>query len=212
MYLSMIIAAIIHVVITNSSYPEHPSNILVPDILCSFRILSVDHAFGPSGMYFNFDVSTASCLLDLTGTSLTHGSIHHVIYFRDNSIDSSRSVMIWTQPNGGSNGDGHGRIHPYSSAAEGDWIAGERIAFYDLHSTSPTGCTCLCVPDLPCAPPTKKPTKKPTYKPTKKPTYNPNEYVLMAGFIGIREELLPNDADRICLDRFGTHLASIKTH
>lgn len=98
---------------------------------CSFEILSNDHSFGPSfiGQYFNYNITEVECIL---GQDLPTTSYYQVFY---SGTDEIRDVVMWSKPNGGSIGDGHGRINPYSNADPNDWQTGEMIAFYNENVT-----------------------------------------------------------------------------
>lgn len=84
-------------------------------------VLSVDHANGIPGMYFNFDVASAG---DVLGRPLTNDE---VLWAMKEGSDTWRQVVMWTNPNGGSVGDGHGRLDPYGSAGSGDWSEGDHM-------------------------------------------------------------------------------------
>lgn len=87
----------------------------------SFEVLSNDHAHGVTGKYFNFDVASAA---ESLGRPLVEGE---ELWAWSDQFDGWRPVMVWTTINGGSVGDGHGRLHPYAAASEGDWDVGVHL-------------------------------------------------------------------------------------
>eukprot|EP01083_Nonionella_stella_P053135 140683_1 len=90
------------------------SSVLSADGVCQFRVLSVDHSTGPIGMYFNFDISTVN---DILGEEFKTGD-YKIKNWRTNAVVD---VRMWSNSNGGSSGDGHGRINPKGNAKAGDW-------------------------------------------------------------------------------------------
>ena len=72
----------------------------------------MDHVSGVTGKYFHFFKSEAQ-RMGLEDT--VEVDVYHL---RTNKIFK---VTMWMYANGGSNGDSHGRRHPYSSADAGDW-------------------------------------------------------------------------------------------
>lgn len=87
----------------------------------SFEVLSNDHAHGVTGKYFNFDLASAA---ESLGRSLVNGE---ELWAWSEQFGGWREVMVWTAVNGGSDGDGHGRLHPYDTASQGDWDVGDHL-------------------------------------------------------------------------------------
>ena len=98
----------------------------INDYPCSFEIVSNDHVRRADGRYFNFYVEQAECVL---GTSLVNDGNYNVFYSGTNTV---RYVVMWTNSNGGSIGNGHGRIDPFSDGSSDDWDTGEFIAFHGI--------------------------------------------------------------------------------
>lgn len=84
-----------------------------------FDVLSIDHAHGVIGKYFNFDSSAAEAALGRPLQSEDSFSV------RNERTGNNVQVVIWNNPNGGSVGDAHGRF--ISGAAPGQWEVGDRI-------------------------------------------------------------------------------------
>lgn len=72
--------------------------------LKSIRVLSVDHAQGAAGQYFNFDVADLDSKL---GNQDWHNNNFTIINLRSGEIGAA---VLWRDSNGGSVGDGHGRF------------------------------------------------------------------------------------------------------
>jgi len=85
--------------------------------------LSVDHKWGASGKYFNFNKNQLDAILD---TNNWHGKTFTACNTRRNQC---KQLIVWRKANGGSKGDAHGRINPYGSAKAGDWKVGDKITF-----------------------------------------------------------------------------------
>jgi hypothetical protein len=107
-------------------------------------VQSNDHAFGPNylGQYFNYynaDVSFA-----LGGKSVASWKNGHYLV-KNLRTGKTATVVMWSTPNGGSKGEGHGRYT--SGASKGQWQTGDRVVFVTTaaptHSPtpSPTSCT-----------------------------------------------------------------------
>jgi len=96
--------------------------IIERDPLNTFDVLSVNHKHLLSnGRYFNFDISTIDEILGRTDWS---SEVFEVYSERKTAV---YQVIIWRNSNGGSIGDGHGRKHPYSDSAKGDWQKDEEL-------------------------------------------------------------------------------------
>jgi hypothetical protein len=89
---------------------------LYPTGWCYIKVVSVDHAHGAAGQYFNFFKSEAQ-RMGLEDT--VEVDVYHP---RTNKIFK---VVMWMSPNGGSSGDSHGRKTP--SASAGDWQVGDTL-------------------------------------------------------------------------------------
>ena len=88
------------------------------------KVLSNNHASGTSGKYFNFDVST----LDKVFGSTKKDKVIKANVKRGNSIiHKNVDLQIWSNPNGGSKGNGHGRFHPIAKSRNGQWKLGDII-------------------------------------------------------------------------------------
>ena len=94
---------------------------LVGSSYSSFRVLSNNHSSGQIGTYFNFDVEAASTAL---GRDLVHDER---LLIKNLRTDQTGTAVLWTSPNGGSVGNGHGRWD--SGAAPGQWQTGDTVIF-----------------------------------------------------------------------------------
>jgi carbonic anhydrase len=83
------------------------------------EVLSVDHEDGPNGKYFNFDKSGAEVVL---GHVMDGAEEFRVTCDR---TGETNDVRVWSNANGGSIGDAHGRKTPKAAAAKGDWEVGD---------------------------------------------------------------------------------------
>jgi hypothetical protein len=111
-------------------------------------VQSNDHAFGPNylGTYFNYynaDVSFA-----LGGKSVASWKDGHYLV-KNLRTGKTATVVMWSTPNGGSKGEGHGRYT--SGASKGQWQTGDRVVF--VTTAAPT--------DSPTPAPTPAPTEAP---------------------------------------------------
>eukprot|EP01083_Nonionella_stella_P234894 826500_1 len=112
---------------------------------CVLKVLSIDQAISPDGMYFNFDKEIANHLL---GYTQWHDDVF-TVYVNWN-YTHQRSIILWTDMDGGSIGTAHGRKNPKSSIATSDWSVDDSIEFADE--------PCICTPskvyadiyDYPC--------------------------------------------------------------
>lgn len=100
----------------------------VGDVLESSReslpridVTSVDHAHGPLGKYFNFDRTSVQAIA--TGEASKSNST--VLRMTNTRTGASGDVIVWGCSNGGSDGTAHGRWHPPSAAAAGQWQVGD---------------------------------------------------------------------------------------
>ena len=121
---------------------DTPSPNTIDDYECSVEILSIDHLSGVDGKYFNFDLKNVECVLGTALNDGDDGNIYNVFYSGCNCI---RNVKMWNTANGGSIGDGHGRIES-GTAKQGDWEVGEFIAF-----TESMACGCPSIDDYECS-------------------------------------------------------------
>jgi len=98
------------------------------EIPLELSVLSVDHSGGDDdkGRYFNFDVAGASALL---GTPLGNSRVYSISQYRNGNLIRTGNAKFWTQANGGSIGNGHGRFDPIENSAPGQWQAGDTIQF-----------------------------------------------------------------------------------
>merc|ERR1712048_378256 len=85
--------------------------------------LSVDHSHGCEGCYFNYNVADVSAIRDLE-----NDEVHFVTQYRNNIEIWSGRAKLWTNANGGSVGDGHGRRDQHPAADQ--WRVGDQICFY----------------------------------------------------------------------------------
>ena len=91
------------------------------------NILSVDHADGKAGQYFNFN----NAEVDKIMCNQTWGNKQVAV--RDNTTGKVSKAILWRKPNGGSAGDGHGRWDD-GTASGNQWRAGS--SFTILNTTS----------------------------------------------------------------------------
>ena len=89
-------------------------------------VRSVDHKFGVKGLYFNFYVSDVDAYL---GSNWVTNKPHKVDQYRDGVlVVKSQTAVLWTTPNGGSVGNGHGRYESSSLAPKsGQWKVGDHF-------------------------------------------------------------------------------------
>jgi len=97
----------------------------IDDYQCTFTVLSVDHISGTNGKYFNFDSSVVTTIINHQWSTLN-------VFVFNSRTRSLRSVKMWNDVNGGSNGSGHGRVDPFDHAREGDWKKGDILAFENV--------------------------------------------------------------------------------
>ena len=86
----------------------------------TFEVLSVDHAQGNIGKYFNFNIIEVDGILgnpDWDGIN---------IQIRNDETGQVSEAILWRASNGGSVGDGHGRWDD-GTAAPWQWRAGDSI-------------------------------------------------------------------------------------
>eukprot|EP01083_Nonionella_stella_P287864 979957_1 len=112
---------------------------------CVLKVLSIDHASSPGGMYFNFDKEIANHLLDNTWWN------EYVFTVYVNwDYTQPISVMLWNEMNGGSIGTAHGRKNPKSSITPNDWSVDDIIEFADKPCTCTTSKVYADIYDYPC--------------------------------------------------------------
>merc|ERR1712190_512042 len=83
---------------------------------CTVEVLSVDHASGVEGKYFNFDKKELDAILGRSDWSNERLK-----------VGNKKVVAVWRNPNGGSKGDAHGRYDPKLWAQKNDWSVGDKV-------------------------------------------------------------------------------------
>ncbi len=86
----------------------------------TFKVLSVDHAQGSIGQYFNFNISEVDGII---GNPNWDGIN---VQIRNEETGQVAKAILWRASNGGSIGDGHGRWDD-GTAAPWQWRAGDNI-------------------------------------------------------------------------------------
>eukprot|EP01084_Bolivina_argentea_P315804 547268_1 len=101
-----------------------------------FKVLSIDHAFGVTGQYFNFNNTVIDGILRRTDWGYENFNI-----FNSRTLQITR-VILWREPNGGTIGDGHGREDD-GTASPGDFQTGDILSFIgiNIENCPPTPCT-----------------------------------------------------------------------
>jgi hypothetical protein len=91
------------------------------DVDC-VRILSVDHSDGTVGYYFNYNIADVNAILNLM-----NDEVYSVTQYRNNEEIWSGAVKLWTDVNGASVGDGHGRRD--EGCDNDQWQVDDQICF-----------------------------------------------------------------------------------
>lgn len=84
-------------------------------LLDGFEVKSIDHRHAPNGEYFNFMNGKVDKILGRTDWSGDKFMVYN------ERLSRTKEVVIWNTANGGSIGDGHGRVEPHSSKRSTDW-------------------------------------------------------------------------------------------
>lgn len=85
------------------------------------RVLSIDHKSGTRGKYFNFSVDGVDRIFRSSGWS----SKQFIILNKRKGMISK--AILWRTPNGGSSGNGHGRLDPSNRAKPNQWVINDQI-------------------------------------------------------------------------------------
>ena len=87
-------------------------------------VLSNDHESGRTGQYFNYDIDTLDKVFGIKVGKSKAGDRAKVM--RGNTIIAENvQLQLWSSVNGGSKGNGHGRLR--YNAAPGQWKVGDKI-------------------------------------------------------------------------------------
>ena len=113
----------------------------------SVAVTGVEHSSGSQndGRYFFFELDEMTSLIPgFDSTSATNNTDHVIKAYRNNALIYQGTVRLFNQtsansgtasPSGGST-KGHGRIHPFSNSAAGDWQEGDIITTIEAEEAS----------------------------------------------------------------------------
>ena len=90
---------------------------------CAVQVLSVEHTDGVVGKFFHFNMASVD--------GFDSGDTELVLTVVNSRTQEEVTVALFSNPNGGTAGDAHGRIQPSEEAQAGDWQVGDELLIVD---------------------------------------------------------------------------------
>ena len=89
--------------------------------------MSVDHTDGVIGKFFHFSLDSVN--------GFNSGDATIYLTATNSRTNAQVQVAFFSNANGGSVGDAHGRVHPSDQAQAGDWLVGDMLLIYDEYAS-----------------------------------------------------------------------------